>query len=132
MPLADDLGVALQLTNILRDVREDLENGRIYLPAEDLRRFGCARADLQRAAGRAAELVRFEAARAASGSPAAWAAAAPRRRSGPACWRWPASTGGSSSRIEADPLRSCAGASRCRRGRRRGCAAPQRSRGRGA
>jgi phytoene synthase len=38
--LADDLGVALQLTNILRDVREDAGNGRAYLPAEDLRRFG--------------------------------------------------------------------------------------------
>jgi 15-cis-phytoene synthase len=38
--LADDLGVALQLTNILRDVREDAAGGRIYLPAEDLRRFG--------------------------------------------------------------------------------------------
>jgi 15-cis-phytoene synthase len=38
--LANDLGVALQLTNILRDVREDAENGRVYLPAEDLRRFG--------------------------------------------------------------------------------------------
>jgi phytoene synthase len=38
--LADDLGVALQLTNILRDVREDAVNGRAYLPAEDLRRFG--------------------------------------------------------------------------------------------
>jgi phytoene synthase len=38
--LADDLGVALQLTNILRDLREDAENGRVYLPAEDLRRFG--------------------------------------------------------------------------------------------
>jgi phytoene synthase len=38
--LADDLGVALQLTNILRDLREDAENGRLYLPAEDLRRFG--------------------------------------------------------------------------------------------
>jgi len=38
--LADDLGVAMQLTNILRDVREDAENGRVYLPAEDLRRFG--------------------------------------------------------------------------------------------
>ena len=34
--LADDLGVALQLTNILRDVREDAESGRIYLPAQDL------------------------------------------------------------------------------------------------
>ena len=40
--LADDLGVAMQLTNILRDVREDaIELGRTYLPAEDLRRFGC-------------------------------------------------------------------------------------------
>jgi 15-cis-phytoene synthase len=38
--LADDLGVALQLTNILRDLREDADNGRVYLPAEDLRRFG--------------------------------------------------------------------------------------------
>jgi phytoene synthase len=38
--LADDLGVAMQLTNILRDVREDGENGRVYLPREDLRRFG--------------------------------------------------------------------------------------------
>lgn len=36
---ADDLGVALQLTNILRDVREDIGLGRIYLPQEDLRRF---------------------------------------------------------------------------------------------
>lgn len=41
MPLADDLGVAMQLTNILRDVREDLDRGRVYLPAEDLVRFGC-------------------------------------------------------------------------------------------
>ncbi|HEX3518762.1 MAG TPA: squalene/phytoene synthase family protein [Solirubrobacteraceae bacterium] len=37
--LADDLGVALQLTNILRDVREDAQNDRVYLPAEDLGRF---------------------------------------------------------------------------------------------
>jgi phytoene synthase len=37
--LADDLGVALQLTNILRDLREDAEGGRVYLPIEDLRRF---------------------------------------------------------------------------------------------
>jgi phytoene synthase len=39
-PLADALGVALQLTNILRDVREDAEMGRVYVPAEDLERFG--------------------------------------------------------------------------------------------
>jgi phytoene synthase len=37
---ADDLGLALQLTNILRDVLEDAEMGRIYLPQEDLERFG--------------------------------------------------------------------------------------------
>jgi 15-cis-phytoene synthase len=37
--LADDLGIALQLTNILRDVREDQQNGRVYLPAEDLKKF---------------------------------------------------------------------------------------------
>ncbi|MEU3269818.1 squalene/phytoene synthase family protein [Saccharomonospora sp. NPDC006951] len=39
--IADDLGIALQLTNILRDVVEDRIAGRIYLPAEDLRAFGC-------------------------------------------------------------------------------------------
>jgi phytoene synthase len=61
--LADDLGVAMQLTNILRDVREDRQRGRVYLPAEDLRRFGCE--DLEAAAPDAmADLIRFEAARA--------------------------------------------------------------------
>jgi 15-cis-phytoene synthase len=44
---AESLGRALQLTNILRDVREDFENGgRIYLPLEDLTRFGFTEADL--------------------------------------------------------------------------------------
>jgi 15-cis-phytoene synthase len=62
--LADDLGVAMQLTNILRDVREDRDRGRVYLPAEDLRRFGCE--DLFAAPPHnAAALIRFEAARAA-------------------------------------------------------------------
>jgi phytoene synthase len=37
---ARDLGVAFQLTNFLRDVDEDLDRGRVYLPQEDLRRFG--------------------------------------------------------------------------------------------
>lgn len=41
VPAADALGVALQLTNILRDVREDQAMGRVYLPLEHLRRFGC-------------------------------------------------------------------------------------------
>jgi 15-cis-phytoene synthase len=61
-PLAEDLGVALQLTNILRDVREDLESERIYLPADDLRRFGCE--DLLAAPpGQFAQLIEFEVAR---------------------------------------------------------------------
>ncbi len=61
--LADDLGVAMQLTNILRDVREDLDNGRVYLPAEDLRRFGCE--DLRAAPPDGfARLISFEADRA--------------------------------------------------------------------
>ena len=38
--LADDLGVALQLTNMLRDIAEDLRMGRIYLPEQDRERFG--------------------------------------------------------------------------------------------
>jgi len=41
-PLADELGIALQIGNILRDVGEDAANGRVYFPAEDLERFGCA------------------------------------------------------------------------------------------
>lgn len=44
---AVDLGIALQLTNILRDVRPDLSNGRLYLPLDELRRFGCTEQDLQ-------------------------------------------------------------------------------------
>lgn len=39
---ADTLGLALQLTNILRDLREDAGNGRTYLPADDLAKFGCS------------------------------------------------------------------------------------------
>jgi phytoene synthase len=38
--LADKLGIAMQLTNILRDLREDADNRRVYLPKEDLVRFG--------------------------------------------------------------------------------------------
>lgn len=68
-PLADALGVALQLTNILRDVREDRLLGRVYLPQADLERFGCR---LELGPGdliddppdRFAALVRFEAERA--------------------------------------------------------------------
>jgi phytoene synthase len=41
-PLADDLGLALQVGNILRDLAEDVPAGRVYLPREDLERFGCS------------------------------------------------------------------------------------------
>ena len=58
---ADDLGVAFQLTNILRDIREDRARGRVYIPAEDLERFGC---DLDAPDPDVAELVAFEADRA--------------------------------------------------------------------
>ena len=65
---AVDLGIALQLTNIIRDVSEDAQRGRIYLPQEDLARFGCSEADIL--AGRYnlafIELMKFETARARS------------------------------------------------------------------
>ena len=53
---AVNLGIALQLTNIIRDVGVDLERGRVYLPAEDLRRFDVTESDLR--AGRVTEGVR--------------------------------------------------------------------------
>jgi phytoene synthase len=43
---AIELGLAFQLTNILRDVAEDAQRGRIYLPRTDLRRFGCREEDV--------------------------------------------------------------------------------------
>jgi phytoene synthase len=46
IPYAVKLGVALQLTNILRDVAEDWENGRLYLPLEELAAFGLSEADI--------------------------------------------------------------------------------------
>ncbi len=47
-PAAEAAGIALQLTNILRDVGEDAARGRIYLPREDLERFGCPAENLAR------------------------------------------------------------------------------------
>ena len=65
---ATDLGIALQLTNILRDLGTDARRGRIYLPLEDLARFGVAEADVL--AGRRSpamlSLLEFEASRAKS------------------------------------------------------------------
>lgn len=45
-PLAEQCGLAFQLTNIIRDVKEDAAMGRVYLPAEDLEKFGLSAADL--------------------------------------------------------------------------------------
>ena len=63
---AHDLGVALQLTNIIRDVGEDARRGRIYLPIEDLQRFGVPAKDILEARYSDAfrELMAFQAERA--------------------------------------------------------------------
>jgi phytoene synthase len=66
---AVELGVALQLTNILRDIASDAARGRIYLPQEDLARFGVSEAELLAAVGGGStpavrELLAFQVARA--------------------------------------------------------------------
>ena len=63
---AVDLGLAMQLTNIMRDIREDADAGRVYLPQEDLRRFGYTEDDLMRGLVNNAfvGLMRFQAQRA--------------------------------------------------------------------
>jgi phytoene synthase len=63
---ARDLGIAFQLTNIIRDVGEDARRGRIYLPQQDLARFDVAASDVLRARPSAAfvELMAFEVERA--------------------------------------------------------------------
>ena len=63
VPLADSLGVALQLTNILRDVVEDRSLGRVYLPSNDAESVGCA-PDLTGPAADVARLVALECGRA--------------------------------------------------------------------
>jgi phytoene synthase len=65
-PLAEQCGVAFQLTNIIRDVKEDASLGRVYVPEEDLQRFSVSAHDLQSASDAAPfrELLAFESARA--------------------------------------------------------------------
>ena len=65
---AKHLGIALQLTNILRDVAEDASMGRIYLPLEDLKRFGVFEEELLESTSspRATHLFHYEAERAIS------------------------------------------------------------------
>jgi len=62
VPHARDLGIAFQLTNFLRDVSEDLDRGRVYLPQEDVRRFG-ASAGERRVSASWRKLMRYEIAR---------------------------------------------------------------------
>ncbi len=63
---AVNLGIAFQLTNIIRDVGEDARRGRIYLPLEDLRRFGCTESMLLKEKYDAAfvDLMKYQSARA--------------------------------------------------------------------
>ncbi|MDI6401807.1 phytoene/squalene synthase family protein [Balneolaceae bacterium ANBcel3] len=65
---AVDLGIAMQLTNILRDVGEDLKRGRIYLPSEDMKRFGVSEDDLinHRLTSSFRDLMKFQIERARS------------------------------------------------------------------
>jgi len=65
-PYAENLGLALQLTNILRDVAEDARAGRIYLPLEDLEKFKVTESDIQegRSSLGMAQLFNFQARRA--------------------------------------------------------------------
>lgn len=68
LPRAVDLGIAMQLTNILRDVGEDAAQGRVYLPLADLAAFGCTPESLLagQPVGRFRDLLAFEIARARS------------------------------------------------------------------
>jgi 15-cis-phytoene synthase len=80
---AENLGLALQLTNILRDVREDAERGRIYLPLEDLERFGVSEDEILGGvySPNFVRLMDFEAKRAQGLYAAAQSALAPEDRS---------------------------------------------------
>jgi squalene synthase HpnC len=66
LDLAEKLGLAFQLTNIIRDVHEDYQLGRVYLPEEDLHRYGVSPEDFGRSEATLGvrELLRFEAGRA--------------------------------------------------------------------
>lgn len=62
LPYAVDLGVALQLTNILRDIGEDVRRNRIYIPLEEMRQFGYSEEDLMAGIVNEAfcELIRYQ------------------------------------------------------------------------
>jgi phytoene synthase len=105
--LAESCGVAFQLTNILRDLREDAASGRIYLPAEDLARFDCTPEDLlsKRPGEQVKLLMQFEIHRAweyyRAALPLVEMVSADSR---PALWAMIALYGGILKHIEASPL----------------------------
>lgn len=59
---AVDLGIAMQLTNILRDIKEDFSRGRVYLPQDELKRFGVTETDIakEKTDANFRELLRFK------------------------------------------------------------------------
>lgn len=114
---ADTLGLALQLTNILRDVREDAGNGRTYLPADDLAKFGCS-AGFHRATPPPAPTSPGWCTSRSGGpapcSPRATGCCPCSTGAAERAWpRWPASTAASSTASSAIPRPSCADGSRC-------------------
>ena len=125
--LADSLGVALQLTNILRDIREDHQNGRVYLPAEDLAKFSVdfggddppQAPDDHGGATRPPIPPGSRPSGPATGTPPAgscWACSTVAARPAPA--PWPASTGACWSASPPSPPPSCTAGCRCPAGRR--------------
>jgi phytoene synthase len=89
LELAEKCGIAFQLTNILRDVREDAQNDRVYLPEEDLNRFGVTEEHLRKGGPSDAfrALMQFEAARAWAYYRESFPLVALTARSGRACLR---------------------------------------------
>jgi len=86
LELAEECGIAFQLTNILRDVREDAGLGRVYLPAEDLRRFSVDPAHMEHNQC-FVDLMQFEAGRARRYYDDSWALLdLVHRRSRPSLW----------------------------------------------
>ena len=123
-PLADDLGVALQLTNILRDVVEDRERGRVYLPADDARRSAARPISAARPTAVAALVaLRVRAGRGVVRARAWSCSRCSTAAAGPASAPWPASTGACSHRIERDPIAVTAGPGVAARPGRRPCVA---------
>ena len=79
---AESLGIAFQLTHIIRDVGEDARRDRVYLPADELARFGLTAEDIlaRRHSDAFVKLMEFQAARAQSCYEAAFAALPPQDR----------------------------------------------------